>query len=328
MSSNANSSAPKPDKLSKKDLQQRFGIAAAVLKEFPEVDGILKKIMADAKRGVIYEDKDIVAMLRGTKWMQRHTEDFIKIEKDRLAKAPEIWDAIVRRRTQDVMRQFQAAGAEIDESLAETYAKQLIYGSGWNGQSFDIFDDKWLKRMIGGAIDFTKTRTINGVEMVDLMGEAQTNAQSLYDLAYNYGIDSSMTNDVFSSWFEKGIRGLASGEQTLEDLTPVLQQEAMSRFPGLTPQLKRGLTLREAANPYMKMIADTLELDVNQVNLNDDLVQRILNSQGSDGSPSALSLYDAKKMARRDDRWQYTSTAKKEYTDMAGKILRDFGFLG
>lgn len=41
-----------------------------------------------------------------------------------------------------------------------------------------------------------------------------------------------------------------------------------------------------------------------------------------------MSIYDAKKMARRSAKWDNTSTAKEEKTRIASTILKDFGFLG
>jgi hypothetical protein len=41
-----------------------------------------------------------------------------------------------------------------------------------------------------------------------------------------------------------------------------------------------------------------------------------------------MNLYDFKKALRRDDRWQYTETARKEVSGAALNVLRDFGFQG
>ena len=49
---------------------------------------------------------------------------------------------------------------------------------------------------------------------------------------------------------------------------------------------------------------------------------------GENGEWQPLNLYDARMMARKDERFDYTSTAIKEKTDIASRILKDFGFLG
>jgi hypothetical protein len=114
----------------------------------------------------------------------------------------------------------------------------------------------------------------------------------------------------------------------VQDVDDELRDNAISRFPGLTKQLQRGMTLRDAASPYLRTIASTLEMDESQISLDDNLIQNVLNYSNGDNGFQPMSLYDAKKAARRDSRWQYTETARNEYTDIASGILKDFGFLG
>jgi hypothetical protein len=101
---------------------------------------------------------------------------------------------------------------------------------------------------------------------------------------------------------------------------------AMSKFPGFAQQLQRGITLKDAVNPYLKTIADTLGYDETMIDLNDNLVKKVLNNVDAQGNFKPMSLYDAELEARRDDRFQYTETAKREKTDIAAQILKDFGF--
>jgi len=317
-----------PDKLNRKQLQRNYGISAAVLTKFPEVDKVLKKIFEDLKQGIEYEEKDIASMIQNTNWFKKHTSDWMKIQKDRMSKDPAIWNAAVNKRAQAVMDAFTKGGAEIDEATARDYAEKMIYGSGWNGDSFEIYDEDWMTRAMSSAIDFTKTKIINGIEVSDLSGLAEENAQKLYELADSYGYDTSMTDERFSSWFNKSLRGVMDGKIAMQDVDDELIDNAMSRFPGFQKQLQRGLTLKEAADPYMKTIAEVLEFEPNGIDLNDDLVQKVLNNVDGEGNFKPMSLYDTRIAARSDSRWQYTGRAKTEYTGMANKILKDFGFLG
>jgi hypothetical protein len=89
----------------------------------------------------------------------------------------------------------------------------------------------------------------------------------------------------------------------------------------------RGQTLRQAADPWITTIANTLEIDPNSLDLNNDLVQQALNYTDDKGNVSPMNLYSAKKLARRSKDFDYTQTAKEEKTNIAGIILRDHGFL-
>lgn len=315
-------------RLQRQAIKREYGISKKVLDDNPDLKAVLDKILADVRQGIEYEQADIAQMLGETNWFKRHTANWMKIQKDRAAKDPAIWDALVGSRAEQVKKTYQKAGADIDDETARKYAEQLIYGSGWEGDNFEIYDDEWLAKQLGSAIDFDKKKTVNGIEVYDLKGEAETQAEALYKLANSYGYDTSMSNKAFTSWFEKSLKGVLDGTVAAQDVDDELVESAMSRFPGLAPQLQRGISLRDAADPYLSAIADTLELSRDSISLDDDLVQRVLNGSSTDGSFKPMSLYEAKLAARKDPRWQYTGMAKEEYTGIANIILRDFGFLG
>lgn len=311
-----------------REFKAEYGISKAILDQNPDLQGVLDQLRADRKRGIEYEPKDIALKIQNTDWFRKHTSNWMAIQKDRESKDPAIWDSVVEQRAQQVLESARDAGASITDEEARKYAEQLIYGSDWNGDSFEIYDDKWLTKTLASAIDFTKTKQVNGVDVYDLAGAAEENAKNLYQMAYDYGIDSSMSNGTFTGWFEKSLAGVMDGSLAQDDVDNELRDQAMSMFPGMTQQLQRGQTLRQAADPYLMAISNVLDMNPGSIDLNDGLVQKVLNNVGSDGAFKPMSLYDAKLAARRDERFQYTGTAKKEKTDLASQILRDFGFLG
>lgn len=319
----------KQDKLSMSDLGASYGIAASIYKNNPEIRNLLKKILNDQKKGITYEPIDIVNMLNETQWFKDYNEQYRGVELDRARMSPERWQESVDTRAGEIMDSFAAAGAEIDEATAQKYAQQMIYGSGIDEQGNQKrYDQNWLNESIADAIDFTKTKTVGGFEMYDLSGAAEKTATDLYKLASDYGIDSAMTNRAFTSWFESSFKGLLNKTMQPQDVDDQLIDLASSRFPGLAKQMAAGQSLRTAANPYMRVLAEELELDPETFDLNDNLAQKVLNSVDESGNFKPVSLYDAKLAARKDERWQFTETARKEYTDIGNIILRDFGFLG
>jgi hypothetical protein len=320
------------DTINEQSLKAQWGVADSVLNDPENADlkALLDKIMADKEQGIDYAAADMAAMVKQTNWARKHTSNWMDIQKSRGEKDPAIWEATVGNEALKIKNEFIAAGANIDDATARDYAEKMIYGSGWNPNngSYEVYDDAWKTRAIASGIDLTKTKTLGGVSMYDLRGKAEDTANAMYTLAYNYGIDSSMSNTAFTSWFENSFRGVMDGTLSAQDVDDELQTMAISRNPGFASQIQRGISLRDAADPYLKVIADTLGYDQDQIDLNDDLVQKVLNNVDEAGNLKPMSLYDAKIAARKDDRWQYTETAKKEYTDMASTILKDFGFEG
>jgi len=319
----------KQDKLSMKKLGQSYGIAASVYKNNDEIKKLLRKIIDDQAKGITYEPIDIVNMLNETQWFKDYSTQYRQVEMDRARMSPERWQESVDTRARQITESFAASGAEIDDATALKYAEQMIYGSGIDEQGNQKrYDQNWLNESIADAIDFTKTKTVGGFEMYDLSGAAEKTATDLYKLANDYGIDSAMTNRAFTSWFESSFKGLMNKSMQPQDVDDQLIDLASSRFPGLAKQMAAGQSLRTAANPYLRVLADELELDPETFDLNDNLAQKVLNSVDDSGNFKPVSLYDAKLAARKDERWKYTGQARQEYTDIGNTILRDFGFLG
>ena len=317
----------KKKKSSGKDIKRSYGISDKILKDNPELVELLQSLKAQRKKGIFYKAADVAQMVSETDWFMKHTEDWMKIQKDRAAKSPELWDALMREQADNIKDKFLAAGGDIDDVTALKYAEDITYGSGWNGDSFELFDDKYIEDAIAGAIDYTKTGIVAGIQMYDFDGKAETLATTLYDTARAYGYDTSLSNGMFTTWFQKSIKGLIDGTLAVEDVDDELMSNAVSRFPGLAKQIQNGSTLMEAADPYLKTIADTWEVPQNTINLNDDIVQQVLNYSSGDNAWAPMNLYDVKKTARQHENWDYTETAKTEKMDIASRMLKDFGFL-
>jgi hypothetical protein len=193
------------------------------------------------------------------------------------------------------------------------------------------YDTDYLNTLMANAIDFTKNDKIGDrVVYTKLAGNLETLAQSLYKQAWDYGFPQTMSNTGFTTWFEASMKGLVSGKLNPQQIDDQLQARAKSFAPGLSNLIDQGQTLRQAADPWLTAIADTWELgSVNEIDLNDATVQKVLNYTDEKGNVSPINLYDAKKMARRDtERFDGTQTAKQEKTRIASTLLRDMGFLG
>jgi hypothetical protein len=314
------------DELDVVALGEQYGYASTLLTEHPELQEILNGILQE---GITNPNLQL-ARITNSEWYKSYLPQYLQVSQQRAGQNEDIWNAQVAKQADEIRAKYIESGVPIDDATATKYAEQMIYGSSGDARdgSFEIYDKAWLANKIDSSIDFTKTKTVNGIEIYDLAGTAEKSAESLYKLAYEYGVDTSMTNTGFTKWFENSLGSYARGDIAVEDIDDELQTMAMSQFPGMAQQLQRGLTLRQAANPYLKAIGDTLGYDADSLDLNDDLVQRVLNSTDEQGNFKPMSLYETKIAARKDNRWQYTETAKKEYTDMASTILQDFGFEG
>lgn len=316
------------DKLSMAMLQKAFGITAAVINNNPSLLAALNRILGVDGGPMITDPALQEAIVKGTSWYRDQTDtqrqfDFAK------ATNPGQFAADLQKNASNIVKQFASMGLPISASEAVEYANNMMKQAIIKDGKVVRFDQDYLNKLMADSIKFVKTNSIDGrVVYTGLAGKLETMAGKLYGMARDYGFQQTTSNASFDKWFEASMKGLVAGTLNPEDVDNDLQARAKSFAPGLAKFIDQGQTLREAADPWLKAVADTWEMDIDQVDLNDDYVQRAINMQDEKGNFTTMNLYDTKKLARRSAKWDTTQTAKEEKTSIASRILKDFGFLG
>jgi len=316
------------DKLSMAMLQKMYGITAAVINNNPSLLAALNQILGVDGGPMITDPALQEAIIKGTSWYRDQTDtqrqfDFAK------ATNPGQFAADLQKNASNIVKQFASMGLPISASEAVEYANNMMKQAIIKDGKVVRFDQDYLNKLMADSIKFVKTNSIDGrVVYTGLAGKLETMAGKLYGMARDYGFQQTTSNASFDKWFEASMKGLVAGTLNPEDVDNDLQARAKSFAPGLAKFIDQGQTLREAADPWLKAVADTWEMDIDQVDLNDDYVRRAINMQDEKGNFTTMNLYDTKKLARRSAKWDTTQTAKEEKTSIASRILKDFGFLG
>jgi len=84
--------------------------------------------------------------------------------------------------------------------------------------------------------------------------------------------------------------------------------------------LGQGIDLDTVYSPYRNLMASILELNPESIDLKDPTLRLAF------GPDKETTIYDFEKTLRKDYRWQYTDNAKRDVSNVALKVLRDFGF--
>lgn len=84
--------------------------------------------------------------------------------------------------------------------------------------------------------------------------------------------------------------------------------------------LDQGVDLGTIYSPYKNLMASILELNPESIDLKDPTLRSAI------GPDKEMPIYDFEKALRKDYRWQYTDNAKRDVSNVALKVLRDFGF--
>ena len=317
---------PKKDTLSMTSLQTMYPVAAAIVNTDKSLQEALNKILKLGGANVAPELR--LQIIMDTYWYKTNTEQSRLFQMAKSAD-PATYAKDLQDNTLQVIRTWAKSGLQIDPANAVQIAENMMQGSVVKDGKMFIYDQNYLKKMMAESIKFEKTKKlVNGTTVYDFDGELATVADQLYQMADAYGFKSTVSNKNFSRWFESNLKGLVEGTVNAQDVDDELKQRAMSAFPGLTDKITMGQTLRQAADPWINAIATELELNPQDIDLNDDLIQRSLSMQDDKGNFAPMNLRETRLAARKDKRWQYTSKAKEEYTNIGSQLLQSMGFLG
>ena len=152
-------------------------------------------------------------------------------------------------------------------------------------------------------------------------GNQATNYNSLLSIATRNGISSSLLPKVlgFDS-IDQVLRELQTGA-SIEDFNQKIRNYAKTAMPDYVKKLiDEGQDLTDIISPYRATISDVLELPYNSIDVTDKNIQNALAGN--------ISLTELRRQLRKDDRWQYTDTARSEVANVTRQVLQDFGFMG
>lgn len=154
-------------------------------------------------------------------------------------------------------------------------------------------------------------------------GEALTNYQSLLSTARDNGLKIS---DIIpgGSNEQQVLQNIISGKIDINRIISDTRKLAAQGQPQYVRDLlSQGYNLKQVYAPYRQTMAAVLEIDdPNSIDLNDPLLRSSISEKGD------MNIYDFTRSLRKDNRWQYTKTAKDEVSTAALGVLRDFGFQG
>jgi hypothetical protein len=204
-------------------------------------------------------------------------------------------------------KEFNAA------AKAGTVTKVVRKGDTTTSTTTKNFDEKtFTDKYIGRVLDKISPND----EFIDLGGQLGQTQDALRQNAENMGIFSS-DREIISN-----IRKIVKGETTAEDILADNRKQAAALYKNFSERLLKepALTVRDLANPYIKLMADTFETDMNNISLTDATVQSLINGD------TLPSFGDAYKRLRQDGRFRDTTTAQKEAASFASGLASAMGF--
>jgi len=187
---------------------------------------------------------------------------------------------------------------EINELAQEAYDKGLDR----ERNSLNAFLDSKFKFNATGA------KGKAGEQLADLQAVAAANGLDL--------------QKAFGTQLPTWLASINKGE-SIDTFKKMIRDVAKIGMPqNIASMIDNGVDLDAIYSPYKNVMASVLEISPESITLSDPLLRSAITGE------KELPLYEFQRQLRKDSRWQYTNQAKEEVSDVALKVLRDFGFQG
>lgn len=195
------------------------------------------------------------------------------------------------------------AGAELSADEISTIAQEAY--------------DKGLDRVKNTLNEFIDSKFKFGA--TSAKGEAGKAVTALTKVAAANGLD---LQKAFGSNLPSWLAAINKGE-SVDTFAKQIRDVAKIGMPEKVAKLiDQGLDLDTIYSPYKNIMANTLEINPETIDMNDPTLRSAITAD------SEVPLYQFERQLRQDNRWQYTNQAKGEVANATQQILKDFGFMG
>lgn len=290
-----------PDSLKSKEYAAKYGWATQVIFSNKEIRDLFKQAVQEN-----WTDDEFEAQVRATAWYKNNDQY-----------ARNAWtvyqtggaDAAAYQDNAKIA--VQSAATALGVRLTEKQLNQMATRYNTEG---------WKDRPQFMQNALAKELTVDPDG--DLLGSSGDLQESLRQLAAANGIGFS--NDYYIG----AARSVASNLSTAEDWARDIRQMAATLYPTLSDKINQGLNVKDLASSYINMMAQTFEVDPDQIDLSDPHIKEALGAVDDKGNPRVMGLGEFQDKLRDDPRWMGTKQALSAYSQMAVDFGRRFGVLG
>lgn len=281
------------------EMAASFGYSLAFFNQSPE----LKALLASAT-SQNYSVARFVAALQNTKWFRTTSESARKYKALEIGD-PATFKSRVASMEAHLLNQAGALGVALGTSYRTTLAKQALQ-LGWNEDQIKRVLSQWIKPDSTGHY----------------FGAAGSAENQFREMAADYGV--TISESTLRNW----VRNSAMGIEDPQSFELRIKRAAMSKYTALKDRIESGETVRQIADPYMQSYGKLLEVNPQNLNLDDPLIQKALQSKDEKGQPSTQTVYDFEQTLRNDPRWAKTDNAQDTMSATANEVLKTFGLQG
>lgn len=285
-------------KLQPEDMAAQYGLSWAFLNSDPSI----KNIFDQAVKGNWSKDVFQAHFANTDFW--KNNSDAMRKAKEMMVSDPATWQATMDANRAHILQMAQDIGAIIPDSALGDLSKNV---------TMMAMSDEQLKSTLSGYINF-----VNG----SLVGQAGMYEQSMRKYAENMGV--SVNQQSIKNYAQLMVKGVSSES----DFQNFIKDQAVSAYPAYEDQIKNGgMTVKDIANPYIQMMAQSLEINPTTIGLDDPTIMQGLNGLDQDGKPIGKTMTEFQNMLQGDPRWRSTQQAQNKVMNIGNQVLKNMGLV-
>lgn len=297
----------------------------------------LSEAMKAILKGQGYTDDEIAALEKGSATAQDSAKSGTYTSTQISSKVPD--DLSLSKTINNIFKQYY--GRDARETEIATWLPQLkaqytsptgktkttVKSTYKNGQlvnteylTADVTDPRlWLD-------DKIKTNLATGQQEINKLAVPEGPSGKYFTEFKSFAARNGimLSDSAATDYANKAVAGILDSDTILN----TIRESAASAFPQLADKIKAGVDLKTLADPYIQSMSNILEVPDTSIDLFDPRIRGALSFTLPDGKVGTKSIYDFEKELRQDPRWQYTNNAKETVSNVALKVLKDFGFQG
>lgn len=287
------------------------------LQTIPELNNLYQKIK-NPDGSFKYDANTIATMINDTDWYRLNGPTVAQKLIDRIKGGENAYREGVNEYRQIVSKTASDLGLDASNPQISAYLSALgenAYLHNWTPSQLEgvITSNPEIVKQIKGGLYSAQTQDV--ADWAQTMGMNLTAADRT-----NY------TQRLMGLTDKNGIRVRSS----VDDIKAEIRKNTATKYAVFADQINAGVTLWDLTSNYRQKAADLLEVDPDSIKWDDPLFKdgKIFQSvDPNTGKIVARPLWEAAKMIKADERWQYTKNADDTYMGYGKAMLTKFGMV-
>jgi len=289
------------------------------LQSIPELNSVYQKVR-NADGSFKYDAATIASMINDTDWYRLNGPTVAQKLLDRIKGGENNYREGVNEFRLSASKVATDLGLDASDPTVSSYLSALgenAYLHGWTTTQIEgvITSNPDIVKKVKGGLYSAQTQ--------DIADYARTMGATVTD-----GDRTNYTQRLMGLTDKNGVRVRSS----VDDIKSEIRKNTATKYGVFADQINAGVSLWDLTSNYRQKVADLLEVDPDTIKWDDPLFKDGKIFQSVDPKdPSkivARPLWEADKMIRGDERWQYTKNAADQYDKFGYSILQKFGMVG